>query len=398
MGFSKLTVRDVPLDNQTVLVRTDFNVPLDENGEIGNDFRIRASLPTIKYLAKRNCRIVIISHLGRPDGREALFSLEKVAKRLGDLLEYEVRFVDEAIGDKAYQAVKRTPLGGVILLENLRFYEGEETNDEAFADKLASASKAKYFVQDGFGAIHRAHASTDAITLRLPSVAGLLVEKEVNAIERLTASPIRPLLAILGGAKTEDKLPVLKKLVQLADRVVLGGAIANTFLSHEGVRMGESRLEPSMGADIDTINELAGPDKIVLPVDLAVGRSSADKRRVVNLGEVGMEDMALDVGDRTIEAMVKEVAEAKTVFWNGTLGVAEQPDFAHGSARLALALASSKDKTTVIGGGDTADFVLGWEGQGGKSFDHVSTGGGAFLELLAGNKLPGLEGLLDARK
>lgn len=407
MGFFKLTIRDIPLDNQTVLLRVDYNVPLRADGEISDDLRIKASLPTLEYLLERNCKIVIISHLGRPEGKDKSLSLEPVAARLSELLERKVNFVDDVIGDKVYQTVKKASNRSVILLENLRFYKEEEANDFDFAKKISKSTGAKYFIQDGFGVVHRAHASTDAITLCLPSVAGLLVEKEYRILDSVKNSPTHPLVAIFGGAKVKDKIPMIKQFVNIADKIIIGGAIANTFLSYKGVHLGASMVEGDQEDKIAKVYEAAGAkvggnvdDFIVLPIDLAVASKPdiSAERRVVGIGDLSSEDLALDIGDRSIERVVSEVESAKTIFWNGTLGMAEIPAFAHGSARLALVLTTNSDIKTVIGGGDTADFVTKWDGEGGKSFYHVSTGGGACLDLLAGNKLPGIEGLLDARK
>ncbi|MDB5167226.1 MAG: pgk, phosphoglycerate kinase [Candidatus Saccharibacteria bacterium] len=405
MGFFKLTIRDVPLDNQTILLRADYNVPLNSKGEISDDLRIRASLPTIEYLLEKGCKIVIISHLGRPEGRDEKLSLEPIAERLATLLKKDVRFIDETIGDKVYQVVKRASKNSIIMLENLRFYKEEEADDLDFAKKIAKASGARYFVQDGFGVVHRAHASTHAITLCIPSVAGLLVEKEYTMITTAMQSPKKPLVAVMGGAKVSDKIPLIERFVELADTIIVGGALSNTFLAHKGVPVGKSLVEPDQYSEIDRIykavtekGEKVLDDFIVLPVDVAVAPSIASnaRRRVVGLGDVESEDDILDIGDQSIERMVEIVKSAGTVIWNGTLGYAEQPAFAHGSARLALALASQPETTSIIGGGDTADFALKWDGHGGKSFTHVSTGGGASLELMSGDKLPGVESLLDS--
>ncbi|TAL14554.1 phosphoglycerate kinase [Patescibacteria group bacterium] len=404
MGFFKLTIRDVPLDNQTVLVRVDYNLPLNAKGQISDDLRIRASLPTLEYLLKKGCKIVLISHLGRPEGRDKKLSLEPVAERLATLIHRDVRFIDETIGDKAYQVVKRAPKNSIIMFENLRFYKEEEADDLDFAKKIAKASGARYFVQDGFGVVHRAHASTHAITLCIPSVAGLLLEKEYTTITTAMQSPKKPLVAVMGGAKVSDKIPLIERFVQLADTIIVGGALSNTFLAHKGVPVGKSLVEPDQYSEIDHIYKKVTEkgesldDFIVLPVDVAVGPSTASnaRRRVVGLGDVESEDDILDIGDRSIDQMVEIVKGAGTVIWNGTLGYAEKPAWAHGSARLALALASQPETTSIIGGGDTADFALKWDGHGGKSFTHVSTGGGASLELMSGDKLPGVESLLDA--
>lgn len=405
MTFFKRTIKDVPIDRKTVLVRADYNVPLNKKGEISDDLRIRASLPTLEYLLKAQCKVVIMSHLGRPEGRDASLSLEPIAKRISELLGREVIFVDDCIGDKVIQAVKKAPANAIILLENLRFYTEEEANDETFAENIAKSTEARYFVQDGFGVVHRAHASTDAITHFIPSVAGLLLEREYVTITNAMENPQRPLVAVMGGAKVSDKITVIERLVQVADRIIIGGAMANTFLKYKGYNVGASKVEEGQQAVLDGIYAAAhsksnghADDFIMLPSDLAVAEEVSEKavRRNVKLDEVGEKDLILDMGDEAIEAMVAEVRKAKTVIWNGTLGIAELPEFAHGSARLALELATNPEITSIIGGGDTADFALKWDGDGGESFTHVSTGGGASLELMAGKKLPGVESLLDA--
>lgn len=407
MAFFKQTINTVPLHGETVLLRADYNVPLDEAGKIASDFRIQASLPTVKKLLADGCKVVIISHLGRPEGRDPKLSLEQVAQRLAELLGEPVRFVDETVGDKAKMAVKMAPKRSVIVLENLRFDPREEANDEGFARELAQVSGARYFVQDGFGVVHRAHASTAAITLQLPSVSGLLLEREYTVITDAMKSPDRPLVAVLGGAKVHDKIGVIKALIGVADRIIISGAMANTFLSYKGLHLGKSKLDTDADdvlKDIYTAaSEKVGADNVddflVLPKDLAVAKAVENApRRVVPVGQLAADDVALDVGDETIEKMASYVEKAKTVIWNGTLGMAEFPNFAHGSARLSLTLATHPEIESIIGGGDTADFVLGWDGKQGGSFTHVSTGGGASLELMAGEKLPGIESLLDARK
>ncbi len=407
MSFFKQTIRDVPLDNQTVLVRTDYNVPLASDGTIADDFRIRSSLRTLKALRQRGCKVVIMSHLGRPEGRDMALSLEQVALRLSQLLDKEVVFVEDCIGDKVYQTVKNTSKASLILLENLRFYAEEEADDHTFAEKIAKATGARYFVQDGFGVVHRAHASTHAITQLLPSVAGLLLEKEYTTITDVMRSPKRPLVAVMGGAKVSDKIEVIKAFIDVADTIVISGAMANTFLDYRGLKMGQSKVEADETSMIDdiykSVEAKVGKDKVddflVLPIDLAVAKTYENtERREVGIDQLSDDDMALDVGIGTIEKVDAIVVAAKTVVWNGTLGVSEFSNFAHGSARLALTLATHPDITSIIGGGDTAEFVLGWDAKNGDSFTHVSTGGGASMELMAGEKLPGIESLLDARK
>ncbi|MGH7218347.1 MAG: phosphoglycerate kinase [Candidatus Microsaccharimonas sp.] len=407
MAFFKRTIKDVPIDRKTVLVRADYNVPLTKKGEISDDLRIRASLPTLEYLTRHHCKVVIISHLGRPEGRDASQSLQPVAERLSELLEREVIFVDDVIGDKVAQAIKKAPANAIILLENLRFYKQEEANDEAFAGKIAKSTAARYLVQDGFGVVHRAHASTEALTHFIPAVAGLLLEREYETITNAMEKPKRPLVAVMGGAKVSDKITVIERLVEVADRLVIGGAMANTFLKYKGYAIGASKFEAGQEAVLDAIYQAAdkksnghADDFIVLPADVAVAKnvSETETRRNVKLGAIAGDDIILDIGNQAIDNMVQAIGDAKTVIWNGTLGLAEFSEFAHGSARLALQLATSPTITSIIGGGDTADFVLKWDGNGGQSFTHVSTGGGASLELMAGEKLPGVESLLDAKK
>jgi phosphoglycerate kinase len=406
MGFFKLTIRDVPLDHQTVLVRADYNVPLAPDGTISDDLRIRASLPTLQYLLDRGCKIVIISHLGRPEGRDAALSLEPIALRLAQLLRQNVRFVDDTIGDKVFQAIKRAPKISITVLENLRYYPEEEADSQEFAQKIAKASGARYFVQDGFGVVHRAHASTHAITLCIPSVAGLLLEREYTTITGAMEAPKRPLVAVMGGAKVSDKIAVIQRFVSVADTIIIGGAMANTFLAYKGISVGASKVEDDQRAVLDGIYAAARDkvgdrvdDFIILPVDVAVTPSIDPKsaRRVVAVDSIRADDIALDIGDVSIERIAREVEASHTVVWNGPLGYSEIPAFAHSSARLALTLATHTDIVSIIGGGDTADFVLKWAGKGGEDrFTHISTGGGASLELMAGDKLPGVESLLDA--
>ena len=407
MGFFKLTIRDVPLDNQVVLVRADYNVPLDRDGLISDDLRIKASLPTLQYLHDHGCKIVIMSHLGRPEERDPKYSLQQVATRLAELLDHEVTFVDDCIGDKVVQAVKKSGSHSITLLENLRYYKEEEADDADFAKKIALSTGARYFVQDGFGVVHRAHASTHAITLCIPSVAGFLLEREYMTITHAMQQPERPLVAVMGGAKIRDKISVIERFVAVADKIIVGGAMANTFLAYKGVNMGESMYESDQNEILDRIyaaaHEKVGDvvdDFIILPSDVAVTTDISPQalRKSVQLDQIGDKDKALDVGDDSIQRLVQEVSHAKTVIWNGTLGRAEVSEFAHGSARLALALATQPQTTSIIGGGDTADFVLKWDSAGGASFTHVSTGGGASLELMAGDTLPGIESLLDAAK
>lgn len=408
MTFFKKTIRDVPIAGKTVLIRADYNVPLHSDGTISDDLRIRASLPTLTYLLDRGCKLIIMSHLGRPEGKPVeKYSLKPVAKRLAELLHREVRFSDDCIGDRAYQTAKSAPKDVVVLFENVRFHPEEEANDDAFARDLAKASGAAYFVQDGFGVVHRAHASTEAITHYLPSVAGLLLEKEYTMLTESLEHPARPLVTIMGGAKVSDKIAVIERFVAKADQVLIGGAMANTFLAYKGVSVGKSMYESNQNSVLDGIYQAAAKktagsaDTLIhTPVDVAVAKQidPAEPRRVVRVEAIASDDIALDIGDETIDQYVSVIEHAGTVIWNGPVGYSELDNFAHGSARIALALATHPSVLSIVGGGDTADFVLKWDGNGGSSFSHVSTGGGAGLELMAGEKLPGVEALLDEKQ
>lgn len=408
MGFFKQTVRDLPLHHgkhYRVLVRVDYNVPL-KDGKVSDDLRIRAGLPTLQYLLEQGCSLVLMSHLGRPEGHDLSCSLEPAADRLSELLGKKVIFVDDTIGDAAFQAVKKAPEGSVVMLQNLRFDPREEENDMEYAKAIARVARADFFVQDGFGVVHRAHASTEAITHFLPSVSGLLLEKEYVTISQAMENPAHPFVAVLGGAKVSDKIKVVERFVKLADTVLIGGAMANTFLAYKGHTVGKSKAETDQKETLDSIydaaHKKAGDDVdnfVVLPTDVAVGHelSDSEKRVVKSVDHIAADDMALDIGDDSIEKYTAIIEKAKTVIWNGPLGMSEYDNFAHGSARVALSLATHPDITSIVGGGDTADFVLKWDANNGGSFTHVSTGGGAGLDLMAGNKLPGVESLLDAR-
>lgn len=406
MQFNKKTIKDVPIEHQTVLLRADYNVPINDKGEIADDYRILQSLPTLKFLIHAGCKIVIISHLGRPKGKsDPKASLEPVAERLSKLLGKKVTFVPACVGDQVSVAARALRPGGIALLENLRFHPEEESNDMAFAKKLAHDSTARYFVQDGFGVVHRAHASTDAITHCLPSVAGLLLQKEVSTILQSMRLPKRPLVAVLGGAKVSDKIRVIEKFVGIADQLIIGGAMANTFLKYKGLPIGKSVYEEGEESQLDRIYDLArqkvGPDRvddfILLPTDVAVAPEIApnQRRTIVDVSAVATADYILDLGPESTKAITQRIENSKSVIWNGTLGYAEYVVFAYSSAKLAMALAANPHIFSLIGGGDTADFVVHWDAKKGKSFSHVSTGGGASLELMAGDTLPGVAALMD---
>lgn len=408
MGFNKQTVRNLPLHygrSVRVLVRVDYNVPM-KDGIIDDDFRIRSSLPTLRYLLEHDCSLVLISHLGRPEGRDMSCSLEPVAVRLEELIGQKVAFVDDILGDAALQAVKKASRGSIVMLQNLRFDPREEKNDEQFAQGIARVAQADYFVQDGFGVVHRAHASTSAITHELPSVAGLLLEKEFISITEAMERPKRPLVAVLGGAKVSDKIQVVERLVDIADTVLIGGAMANTFLNYQGIDVGKSHVETDQKATLDAIYHSAQEkgeqnlnNFLVLPTDVAVAETIGSNEKRVNrtVEHIHNDEMALDIGNSTIEHFTTLLENAKTVIWNGPVGVTELRQFSHGSARIALTLATHPEITSIVGGGDTADFVLTWDARKGDSFSHVSTGGGASLDLMSGRKLPGVECLLDVK-
>lgn len=403
IAFPYQTIKDVDVNGKRILMRADYNVPLTDDGRIADDFRITASLPTVKYLIERGAKLVLISHLGRPKGQvNPKFTLRPVAERLAEKLGRPVKFVDDCIGAAVSEVVGQMQPGDVILLENLRFHPEEEKNDSAFAEELARSSAAELFVQDGFGVVHRPHASTAAITEYLPAVAGLLLEREYVAIKSATDAPNRPLTAVIGGAKISDKMPLVRKFLQIADNIVIGGALANNFLKYQGYDVGDSLVEDGVADLVKSILDEAQAkygdamsEKFILPRDVAVAESgSLDDNRVEKpLDGVHSPAVIYDSGEKTIDAVDRVVTASGTVIWNGTLGMAEKTNFSRGSARLALVLAKNPQITSVIGGGDTADFVRNWDALHGGSFTHVSTGGGASLELMAGDTLPGIASL-----
>jgi phosphoglycerate kinase len=385
------------LRGQRVLVRADLNVPLDGT-TITDDGRIRASLPTIRFLVDRGARVVVCSHLGRPKGApDPKYSLAPVAERLGQLLDAQVFFATDVVGDSARATVGGLGDGQVALLENLRFEPGETSKDEAergqFAARLAGLADA--YVGDGFGAVHRKHASVYDVPRLLPHAAGFLIRAELDVLERLTTNPQRPYAVVLGGAKVSDKLAVIDRLLGLADRILIGGGMAYTFLKSQGHEVGASLLEAQQ---VDTVgghlDEAAKRDvEIVLPVDVvAADAFSADaNHRVVPVDAFPADLQGLDVGPQTRELFARKLADAKTVFWNGPMGVFEMAPFAEGTRALAEAL-TKVDGLTVVGGGDSAAAVrqLGFQDD---QFGHISTGGGASLEYLEGKPLPGLDAL-----
>jgi 3-phosphoglycerate kinase len=427
--FTKQTIRDIELRGKTVLLRADYNVPVAD-GKISDDYRIKQSLPTVQYLLDHGVKLIICSHLGRPKGpHDTDFSLFPVAKRLQQLLDRPVEFATDCVGEAATKAASDMQPGDVLLLENLRFHPEEEANDDDFAKQLAAL--ADVFVQDGFGVVHRAHASTEAVTHHLPSVAGLLLEREVDTITTVMEQPKRPLMAIIGGAKIADKLEVLERFIELADFVAIGGAMANPFLAAQGHEIGQSLYQ---AADLPVAKEILykataeaakRPFVFAVPHDVVVAEK-IDKTaptRIVELtthtmadiehypgrvpakaSQLHSKEMILDIGPFSASFIAGGVQLANTVVWNGTLGITETEGLqgpigptAHGTQTVIEALLGELGHKpfTVVGGGDTVGYVE--SRQLVDKFGHVSTGGGASLELMSGRQLPGVKALQDKK-
>lgn len=382
------TIRDTDWGNsKTALVRVDFNVPM-KDGQVADDTRIQAALPTLEYLRSRAARVVLISHLGRPDGQpNPKFSLKPVAERLGELLKSPCPFAADCVGPPAESAVRMLSPGDVLLLENVRFHAEEEANDAGFARQLASMGDV--FVNDAFGTAHRAHASTEGLAHHLPAVAGLLMEKEIVSIGSALENPKRPFVSVVGGAKVSTKLGVLQNLIDRVDRLLIGGGMANTFLKARGLQVGRSLLEEDLVATAAALPE----SKIMLPLDVVVTtdlKDTAAASRTCAVSDVGPDEMIVDIGPRTIEAFNAAIGKAGTVLWNGPMGVFEDPRFAKGTLAIAQAMADS-NATTIVGGGESVQAVE----QAGLAdkLTHVSTGGGASLEFIEGKVLPGVAAL-----
>lgn len=427
-NFNKKTIKDIKLSDKTVLLRSDYNIP-----DIGSDYRIKQSIPTIKYILKQKPKnLIIISHLGRPEGRDRELSLQPVARLLSYLMNKRVYFTHDCVGEEVKHTMRHLKTGDTLMLENLRFHEGEERNSPEFAKAVLDAIDAEVFVQDGFGVVHRAHASTDAITKLLPSVAGLLLEKEIETITKVMKNPNRPLVAVIGGAKISDKLEIMNRLIDLADCVAVGGAMANNFLKIKSYSIGKSLYDKDdlkLAREVlDKAEAKAGRRafKFLLPVDVVVSESIEGRAptRIVDLAShtvsdiesypkipkpksytVGREEAICDIGPLSAARIAGVIGMAKTVIWNGTLGIAEvrgmagaRAPFAHGTSMVAEAMIGPHNRHpakpfSLVGGGDTSAYV---ESAGlTDDLDHVSTGGGASLELMAGKKLPGVEALLD---
>lgn len=387
----KKTIRDVDVSNKRVLVRVDFNVPL-KNGKVTNDNRIRAALPTIRYLLDQNARVILCSHLGRPKGEvvEEL-RLDPVANRLSELLEMKVNKAGDCVGPEAEEAVEQLQAGQVLLLENTRFHPGEKKNDIDFAEKLAKL--ADLFVNDAFGAVHRAHASTEGVAHRLPAVAGLLMAEELETLSRLLEAPEKPFIAVLGGAKVSDKIGVIQHLLAQVDGLLIGGGMANTFLKAKNLEVGRSLVEEGSLEEAKQILDMA-EDRLVLPLDAVVAKELAEDAtpKTVSINEVPQDEKILDIGPQTVDLFKKKMGSAKTVVWNGPLGVFETSPFAEGTMAIARLL-PELDAATIVGGGDTVPAIqqVGVE----EKITHISTGGGAFLDFLQGKELPGVAALED---
>lgn len=396
--MDKKTVRDLDVAGKKVLVRVDFNVPLNDKGEITDDTRITASLPTIQYLLEQKAAVILMAHLGRPKGQvKPELSLAPVAKHLGKLLGKKILFAPDCVGEAAQAAASKLKPGHILLLENLRFHKEEEKNDMEFAEKLASL--ADLYVNDGFGVSHRAHASVEGVTHFLPAAAGFLLEKEIQYVGQAVTNPLHPFVAIIGGAKVSDKIGVISNLLDKVDTLLIGGGMANTFLAAQGYKMGKSLVEEDK---LDLAKELLAKAKknkvnMLLPTDLVMAAAFAPDaehvtEKVKNLNQAYM---ALDIGAETSKAYAEALADAKMIVWNGPMGVFEMDAFCKGTEAVAKAVAKSR-ATSIVGGGDSVAAIekLGLA----KRITHISTGGGASLEYLEGKVLPGVTALDDLRR
>jgi len=389
--FIKKTIRDIDVQGKRVLVRVDFNVPL-KNGVVGDDTRIRASLPTLKYLIEHGAILILCSHLGRPDGKpDPKYSLKPVAAYLSGLLIQPVDFVEDCIGPDVEARVAKMKPGNILLLENTRFHAGETKNDKDMAASLAAL--ADIFVNDAFGSAHRAHASTEGVARLLPAVAGFLMEKEIQYLGGVLAAPEKPFVAILGGAKISDKIGVIRNLLAKADVILIGGGMANTFFKAEGYPIGDSLVEDdALSSAREFLN--TGKTQIRLPVDVIIADKFSEDAawELMPSGPIPVGWRILDIGPETVSAYAKVINGAKTVVWNGPMGVFEFPEFARGTIGIAQAVANSQ-ATSIIGGGESVAAIQ----QSGlaEKISHISTGGGASLEMLEGLTLPGVDILLD---
>jgi phosphoglycerate kinase len=393
--FSKKTVKDVDVRGKRVLVRVDVNVPLVD-GAVVDDTRVRASLPTLRYLVDHGARVIVVSHLGRPDGApDPRYSLRPVRRTLQRLLGRNVVFVDDIVGPEAHEAVSRMVDGEVLMLENVRFDPGEKRNDPEFARALASL--ADIYVNDAFGAAHRDHASTAGVARLLPAYAGLLLAHEVETLTAMLTDPARPFVAILGGSKVSDKFGVIDRLMDCCDTLVIGGGMCFTMLVAKGVDVGDSIVEPewvdSAKATMAKAEERG--IEILLPVDFVVAEAMEPdaETRIVAREEIPDGMMGLDIGPTTVELFKNAISEARTIFWNGPMGVFEMPPFENGTRQVALAVARNNRAASIVGGGDSVAALKKFDLEERVTF--VSTGGGASMQLLEGVPLPGLTALLD---
>ena len=393
--MNKKTIKDIDLKDKKVLVRCDFNVPMDENKSITDNRRIVAALPTIKYLLEQNCKVVLCSHLGRPKGEfKTEYSLKPVAKELSKLLGQEVIMAEDVIGEDAKNKAQNLKNGEILLLENVRFHREETDNDPEFAKELASFGEV--FVNDAFGTAHRAHASTEGVTKYLPAVSGFLIEKELKFLGEALENPERPFVAILGGSKVSDKIGVIENLLEKVDTLIIGGGMAYTFFKAQGYSVGTSLCEEDKCDLALEIMEKAKEKnvKFLLPIDNKIGKEFKPdtESKTVKSTEIPDGWEGLDIGEETIKLYKEELQNAKTIVWNGPLGVFEFDQFAVGTNEIAKALGDI-DAIKIIGGGDSAAAV---EKAGlANKMTHISTGGGASLEFLEGKKLPGIEALMD---
>lgn len=394
--FDKKTISEINIKNKKVIVRVDFNVPLDDDLNITDDTRIKLSLPTIQYLRNNNAKIILISHLGRPKGKpEDRFRLDPVVKRLEELTGARVKKFDETFSLEIRDYInKNMSADEIVILENLRFDPGEKENDEDFSRSLASL--ADIFVNDAFGAAHRAHASVVGIPEFLPAVSGLLLEKEVETLTALLESPQRPFLTILGGSKVSDKIKVIKNLMEKVDSLILGGGMTYTFLKAQGHEIGQSICEDDQLDYARDMIVLAKRNNVnlLLPVDITIAPEFDEnsEKKVVSIDSIPADWMGLDIGEKSSEIFEKEIQSASTIFWNGPVGVFEWEKFSNGTKNIALAVAKS-NAITVVGGGDTVAAIKKYDVS--DKISHISSGGGASMELLEGRLLPGIEALDD---
>lgn len=392
--MNKKSIRDIDVTAKRVFCRVDFNVPM-EDGIITDDTRIRAALPTIQYLIEQGAKVILASHLGRPKGKpEAEFSLDPVKVRLAELLGKEVLKTDEAIGDEVKQVIGTMQNGDVLLLENVRFYSGEEKNDPELAKSFAEL--ADVYVNDAFGAAHRAHASTEGIAKHLPAVAGFLMQKELDVLGKALSNPERPFTAIIGGAKVKDKIGVIENLLDKVDNLIIGGGLAYTFIKSQGFEIGKSLLEEDKIDLAKSFIEKARTNnvKFLMPIDVVVADDFSENAnsKIVDITEIPADWEALDIGPKTVELYSEVIKDSKVVIWNGPMGVFEIDKFAKGTNGIAEAMANS-EAITIIGGGDSAAAI---EKAGlADKMTHISTGGGASLEFMEGKELPGVNALDD---